>query len=178
MPQKERGNLIVYGDSVNVFFAQSLQHRKSICGGIFRSCSFSYNWVYQIQNVSLAKTQKDKFDINITRILYDFENTVNTSDYNNEQSVVIVNFGLHFVESTNFSNYQILVENVAKIVTEKDDAGGKKFRGKVIWKTTTAINKERADFPHLHWRRFFTNYVCCFHTQAYFLKKSLSNQLF
>ena len=147
---------------MNVFFARSLQHRRNVCGGIFRSCSFSYNWIYQVGNITVAKTMRDDNDIDITRILYDFVRTINDSKFNNERSLVIVNFGLHFVESTNFSNYQRLVDGIAKILTDKDITGQNKYKGRVVWKTTTAINKERADLPHLHWRRFFTNYVSIF----------------
>ena len=149
----------MYGDSVNVFFAQSLKHRKSVCGGIFKSCSFVYNWVYQIKDVLEAKMKKDNKDVDIKRVLDDFQNSVLVDTYDNVESVVIVNFGLHFVESTNFSNYQKLIVDFAKLVTEKDDQGQARFKGRILWKTTTAISKERADFPQLHWKRFFTNQV-------------------
>lgn len=159
MSQRKRGNLLVYGDSVNVFFAQSIKHRGNICKDVFNSCNFVYNWIYQVRNVSMAKTKRDSKDIDIEKILDDFKNMVMTDVYNNEASVVIVNFGLHFVESTNFSNYQRLIKELAMFATEKNDLGHQNFQGKIIWKTTTAINKERADYPQLHWRRFFTNYV-------------------
>ena len=145
-----------------MFFAQSLMHRRRVCGGAFRSCSFLYNWIYQIKNITTAKTLRDSNDIDIRRIQNDFESTVKDPAFNHERSLLIVNFGLHFVESTNFSNYQKLIDGLAKVLTEKDDTGQSKYKGKVIWKTTTAINKERADYPHLHWRRFFTNYVSHF----------------
>ena len=144
---------------MNVFFAQSLMQRRSVCRGSFSSCSFSYNWIYQIKNISIAKTLRDKKDIDIRRIKDDFETTITDPAFNNERSLLIVNFGLHFVESTNFSNYQKLIDELATFLTEKNDTGQSKYKGKVIWKTTTAINKERADYPNLHWRRFFTNYV-------------------
>ena len=110
----------------------------------------------------MAKTLRDSNDIDISRIQNDFESTIKDPAFNHERSLLIVNFGLHFVESTNFSNYQKLIDGLAKVLTEKDDAGQSKFKGNVIWKTTTAIDKERADYPHLHWRRFFTNYVSHF----------------
>ena len=155
----KRGHLLVYGDSVNVFFAQSLKSKRSICGGAFASCRFVYNWIYQVKNISIAKTLRDNDDFTVRRILNEFKSAINDSSLNNGRRVIIVNFGLHFVESTNFSNYQRLVEDFAKVVTERDDKGERKIKGKVIWKTTTAINKERADHLHLHWRRFLTNYV-------------------
>eukprot|EP00795_Rhopilema_esculentum_P003340 gene3340-1689_t len=156
--EKPAGHLLVYGDSVNVFFAQSLQHRYKICRKLFRSCGFSYNWIYQVENVSLAKKQRDKKDFNITKILDDFKRVVFVPKYNNRESIVIVNFGLHYVESTNFSNYELLIEGFAKLITNQNESGEERFMGNIIWKTTTAINKERADYPQLHWRRFFTNH--------------------
>ena len=154
--------MLVYGDSVNVFFAQSLQHRYKICRKLFRSCSFSYNWIYQVENVSLAKKQRDTKDFNITKILEDFKRVVFLPKYDNRESLVIVNFGLHFVESTNFSNYQLLIERFAKLITSQNESEEERFTGNIIWKTTTAINKERSDYPQLHWRRFFTNHVSNF----------------
>eukprot|EP00112_Aurelia_sp_Birch-Aquarium-sp1_P008194 Seg190.1 transcript_id=Seg190.1/GoldUCD/mRNA.D3Y31 product="hypothetical protein" protein_id=Seg190.1/GoldUCD/D3Y31 len=153
-----KGNLLVYGDSVAVFFAQSLQRRRKICGGIFKACRYSYNWVYEISNVTLARNQRDGLDMNITRIIKDFNKTIQGKETNKKHSVVIVNFGLHFVESTNFSNYKILIDDFVKLAMQRNAQGKLLFKGKFIWKTTTAIYKERADFPQLHWRRFFTNY--------------------
>ena len=146
-----------------MFFAQSLQRRRHICGGIFETCKYSYNWIYEIRNATLAKTQRDELDIDITRIIKDFNQTLQEDETNNKHSVVIVNFGLHFVESTNFSNYRKLIGEFVKLANRRNVHGELLFKGKFIWKTTTAINKERADFPQLHWRRFFTNYVSIYH---------------
>ena len=156
---KKRGTLHVYGDSVSVFFAQSLKGRRTLIGEIFKTCSFSYNWVYHAKNVSLAKKQRDSLDFNISRVISELQETIQAQDISNSENVLILNFGLHFVESTNLSNYQMLISRMAEVLTRKGANGEPWFSGTVIWKTTTAINKERADFPQLHWRRFLTNYV-------------------
>lgn len=155
---KKRGTLHVYGDSVSVFFAQSLKGRRTLIGEIFKTCSFSYNWVYHAKNVSLAKKQRDSLDFNISRVISELQETIQAQDISNSENVLILNFGLHFVESTNLSNYQMLISRMAEVLTRKGANGEPWFSGTVIWKTTTAINKERADFPQLHWRRFLTNY--------------------
>ncbi len=164
-----KGNLLIYGDSVSVFFAQSLQQRPVLCRKIFNSCKFRYNWIYNIDNVTAAKKERDNLDFNVTKVLSEFKNTVLSEEYNNENSVVIFNFGLHFVESTNFSNYQTLIKSIAGFVSPKegDKYGGQRFIGNAIWKSSTAIQKERADLPQLHWRRFFTNYVSYIYYTAY-----------
>ena len=159
----KRGTLWIYGDSVNVFFAQSLMQTK-LCGDIFKRCNFSYNWIYPITNVTVAKKESNDYDYDNERVLKSFHRVVNDPQMD-ENSAIIMNFGLHFVESTNFANYKNLIDGLVKVLTdEKDPASNvtrSKFRGTVIWKTTTAINKEKASNVHLGHKRFLTQQVRC-----------------
>lgn len=166
-PQKHEsltkgGTLWIYGDSVNVFFAQSLMQRK-LCRDIFKRCNFSYNWIYPITNVTVAKKKSNDYDYDNERVLESFYKVVRDPQID-ENSAIIMNFGLHFVESTNFTNYKNLIDGLVKVLTdeEKDPASNvtrSKFRGTVIWKTTTAINKEKASNIHLGHKRFLTQQV-------------------
>ena len=81
-----------------------------------------------------------------------------------ERSAIILNFGLHFVESVNFSNYRQLIDGLVNVLQGKHKAmrsnvTQRKYRGTVIWKTTTAINKEKASNIHLGHKRFITQQV-------------------
>lgn len=160
-PTKE-GTLWIFGDSVNVFFAQSLMQRQ-LCRDIFKRCNFSYNWIYPVANVTTAKKENDNYDYDNERVLQSFRRVVYDPQMD-ESSAIIMNFGLHFVESTNFTNYKKLIDGLVEVLTdeEKDAASNvtrSKFRGTVIWKTTTAINKEKASNIHLGHKRFLTQQV-------------------
>lgn len=156
---RKEGTLWVYGDSVNVFFAHSLMQRK-LCRDTFERCNFSYNWIYPVKNVTAAKRQNDNFDYNNDRVLENFRHIVYNPQMD-EKSAIIINFGLHFVESTNFTNYKKLIDGLVRVL--KDDtisnATRRMYRGTVIWKTTTAINKEKASNIHLGHKRFMTQQV-------------------
>ncbi|KAJ7369930.1 hypothetical protein OS493_035276 [Desmophyllum pertusum] len=143
----------------HVFFAHSLMQRK-LCRDIFKRCNFSYNWIYPVNKFTAAKRDNDNFDYDNERVLQSFRRIVHDPQMD-EKSAIIVNFGLHFVESTNFTNYKRLIDGLVRVLTdeEKDlisNVTRRKFRGTVIWKTTTAINKEKASNINLGHKRFMT----------------------
>ena len=161
-PRNKEGTLWVYGDSVNVFFAQSLMNGK-LCREIFERCNFSYNWIYPVNNVTLARKENDNFDYDNERVLQAFRRVVHSPEMD-EKSAVILNFGLHFVESINFANYKNLINGLVDVLEETEtqyhsNSTRLKFRGTKIWKTTTAINKEKSSNIHLGHKRFMTQQV-------------------
>ena len=152
----------VYGDSVNVFFAHSLKQRK-LCREIFKDCKYSYNWIYPVHNVTVAKKKNDNLDYDNERVLQIFRQFVQRPEMD-EKSAIILNFGLHFVESINFTNYKKLINGLVKVLQGSNNnlrlnVTQPKYRGIVIWKTTTAINKEKASNIHLGHKRFMTQQV-------------------
>ena len=158
----KKGTLWIYGDSVNIFFAQSLMQRK-LCRDIFKRCNFSYNWIYPVTNVTAAKKENDDRDYDNERVLQSLRHVLHDPQMD-ENSAIIMNFGLHFVESTNFTNYKKLIDGLVKVLTDEEKVStlnvtSPKFRGTVIWKTTTAINKEKASNIHLGHKRFLTQQV-------------------
>jgi len=82
---------------------------------------------------------------------------------NDEKSVIILNHGLHFITSTNFSTYRQVIDGIVDLfkATKVNEKGGieLKFKGKMIWKTNAAIHRERLRSPHNHKRRFLTRQV-------------------
>ncbi|KXJ24786.1 hypothetical protein AC249_AIPGENE20988 [Exaiptasia diaphana] len=76
-------------------------------------------------------------------------------------SLFIMNFGLHYVESINFTSYRSLIDGIIQVVQERywDPSSNSMrpvYEGQSIWKTTTAINKQRATNINLGHRRFLT----------------------
>ena len=64
-----------------------------------------------------------------------------------EDSALIINYGLHLVRSTSFENYQKLIQQLIEDFANHD--------GEVVWRTTTSIWKQQLK---VH-KRFQTNQV-------------------
>ena len=161
-PRNHEGVLWFYGDSNAGRFYRSIR-RTPLCKTIFRICSLSYNWVYPIKNASVEKQQMNFLPINITRVLDAIARVIHLPQMNDEKSVIILNHGLHFITSTNFSTYRQVIDGIVDLfkatkVNEKGEIE-LKFKGKMIWKTNAAIHRERLRYPHLHKRRFLTRQV-------------------
>ena len=161
-PRNREGVLWLYGDSNAGRFYRSIR-RTPLCKTVFRVCSLSYNWVYPIKNASVEKHQRNFLPINITRVLEAIARVIHLPQMNNEKSVIILNHGLHFITSTNFSTYRQVINGIVDLFKEKnvnDDGRTElKFKGKMIWKTSAAIHRERLRSPHNHKRRFLTRQV-------------------
>lgn len=116
-----------------------------------------------MNNSTVAKREKDILDYDNERVLLNFRRVLQHPEMD-ENSAIIFNFGLHFVESTNFTNYKTLINGLVKALQGKDsDAKSNvtqpRYQGTVIWKTTTAINKEKASHLHLGHKRFLSQQV-------------------
>lgn len=75
----------------------------------------------------------------------------------NENSAMILNLGLHYMESTSLANYQILLKGVIDLLNERNKGNGElRYKTRVIWKTTTSMNKEKDIESRLKsdWQRF------------------------
>ena len=160
-PRNREGVLWIYGDSNAGRFYRSIR-RTPLCRTVFRACSFSYNWIYPIKNATVEMQQQNFLPINVSRVLDAIAKVIHLPQMNNEKSVILLNHGLHFMTSTNFTTYREVVDGMVDLFKEiRTDNKGKelKFRGKVIWKTTSAIHRERLRYPHHHKRRFLTRQV-------------------
>lgn len=75
----------------------------------------------------------------------------------NENSAMVLNLGLHYIESTNFTNYCQLLNGVIDLLNERNaETGDLKHKARIIWKTTTSMNKEKDTASRLKsdWQRF------------------------
>ena len=71
-----------------------------------------------------------------------------------KHSVIMLNWGIHFAAAVSFNNYKKLINDFLANLQVKRRNG--KFKGKIIWRTTTAIFRERFPNPHKDVRRFLT----------------------
>ncbi|XP_068682501.1 uncharacterized protein [Montipora foliosa] len=158
-PRNQEGVLWIYGDSNAGRFYRSIR-QTDLCKTVFRGCALSYNWIYPIKNATLEKNQRNFLQINITRILDALANVIHSSHMNDANCVILLNHGLHFITSTNFSTYRAVIDGIVDLFKETatNEQGVEEltFRGKLIWKTNAGIHRERLEFPHHHKRRFLT----------------------
>ena len=97
-------------------------------------------WVYPYQVQFPPWNDKD-YDYNI--VLDSFRAVLEKPEMN-ENSVMILNLGLHYMESTTLQDYQLLIRKVIDILKERNKETGEfKYKTRVIWKTSTSISKEK-----------------------------------
>ena len=110
----------------------------------------------------MAKTADDNLDFNYMRVASEVLDIV-TKPYFDKNSVILLNAGLHYLESTNFSNYQKTIGSIIRLFEEtkmvKRANGNPLFPDEMIWRTTTALNKQKLDAKHIQARRFLTYQV-------------------
>ena len=131
------GTLWIYGDSVGDFFYKSIV-KERLCKEIFKQCKRTYNWVYRIPggNLTIARLETDDLDFSIDKILNEIS-AVARNTFMDEDSVMILNLGLHYVQNVNFTSYMNLVDRVIDL-----------FRGKItfVWNEIEIIWNENDQY--------------------------------
>ncbi|KAJ7369933.1 hypothetical protein OS493_035279 [Desmophyllum pertusum] len=155
-PAEKLGTMWIYGDSVGDFFYKSIV-KQPLCKKLFLRCNNTYNWVYTIpgRNLTRGRLENDDNDFSIRRVLTEIFRVISQPFMDNDKSVLILNLGLHYVHTINFTTYKVLIDKTIRLLNERFKTANKKswrFRGKVIWKTTTAINKEKYGDPRTNAR--------------------------
>lgn len=100
----------------------------------------------------------DKKDFDETIILDSLRGVLERPEMN-ENSVTILNLGLHYMESVTLQDYRILMKRVLDLLNERDEETGElKYKTRVIWKTSTSMSKEKDTGSQLKSdrRRFLT----------------------
>lgn len=131
--------LWVYGDSQAERLYLSIRDGP-LCTEIFKSCNLSKMWVYPYHQQVPPWDDKD-YNYNI---ILDSLRAVLERPEMNKNSVMILNLGLHYMESTTFQDYQLLIRKVIDILKERNkETGELKYQTRVIWKSSTSISKEK-----------------------------------
>ena len=96
--------------------------------------------------VEIEKYKRNYRDFDPWRVLNEIRDVIYLPQMD-EKSVIVLNCGLHYVSSLKFAVYRKLIDDIIAMFKETwINKYGKvqlKFRGKLIWKTTTAIHRER-----------------------------------
>ena len=129
-------------------------------------CLHSYNWIYPVTNELVDKEKDDDLDFRPEKVINDILRVLRRPLMQEEESMLLLNLGLHFPIGINFTTYQRLIGDLIGSLKETEvDSQGKsvpKYKAKVIWKTLTAIHKENASVKDKTNWRFLTTQVRTF----------------
>lgn len=128
-----------------------IQNTK-LCGTIFKTCNLSRNWVYAYTG---EFPPQNNLDFDHRRIVNDIKQVLEHPAMS-KRSTMILNLGLHYVQSTNFSNYAKLLHEVVEVFKAREREGRRNVR--MVWKTTTEISKHKSTSELLYadFKRFLT----------------------
>ena len=150
--------LIVYGDSLNYRFYNSLT-RHRLCREIFQECVRVYLWNYKHEGVEsnnflLDRTKMTGEDFNRTKYL----NQIRTEILQSNTQVFIINFGIHLTSTVPMEKAMSLFDEFLKMVAELRLELGE-LMPLVIWKTTTPPFFEYSRHKMKTTSRFITKQV-------------------
>lgn len=143
-PRHREGTLWIFGDSIGCRLYRSLA-KKPLCNQTFVTCRCSYNWIYPVpnNNITLGRLQNDGFDFRPEIVLNSLRSVLHHNAMKNPHSLLLLNFGLHYPISVNFTTFQKLIDDVIVMLKDHD----RELGPTVVWKTTTAMHKENAEPP-------------------------------
>ena len=153
----------MYGDSLGLRLFNSIRSRD-LCTKLYSNCKNSYNWLYPTRNDKPVNNTRDNLDFRPEIVLNAIRSVLNTTDLQQPSSVLLLNLGLHYTRSVNFTTFQRVIGDVIDLLKEKTiDSQGKevlKLKARVIWKSTTALCKHKQRYHNPTDKRFLTPQVC------------------
>jgi len=168
--RNKEGIFFTFGDSISNAFYSSLTSGpyRGLCNTAFIACRPVYHWVYDMAGywgdgvTSPREPLPDDMDYNHERVINDVKKTLFHPEMT-EKSVLLLNMGIHFAAAVNFTNYKRVIDELISLVNDAKNKPNKDFsnttntfKGRFIWKTSTALNRERFPNPHKDVRRFLT----------------------
>ena len=149
---RRKGTLCVYGDSLGVRLGLSMQSR-ALCKTLYERCITSYNWIYPISDE--RRKENDDLDFRPEFVIENIHKALKSSEMQTEGSLMILNIGLHYPQSVNFTAFQGLIRKLIHSLKKREENKVDQ-RAKIIWKTTTSIHREHFEKNNVTSRRFIT----------------------
>jgi len=90
-------------------------------------------------------------------------NVLRKPEMQQEDSVLLLNLVVHYAKKINFTTYQRLIDDLILALKVNELLHGErvpKYKAKIIWKSSTAICKEKASSSKETDFRFYTSQVC------------------
>ena len=120
-------------------------------------------WIYHAHNKGLDIELESDFDFRPEKVIGIIVDVLRRPEMQQGESVLLLNLNLHFVGRINFTTYQKLIDDlILTFKTEKLSQGDRilKYKAKIIWKSSTAICKEKVQSLNKTNGRFLTSQVC------------------
>ena len=103
------------------------------------TCTTTSLWVYPLSNNATKHRSYDKRDFQPNIILDEIKNILRDPKMKYRNSTFLINLGIHYTLSINFTTYQKLIDEVLVILRNRKELGS---NAKIVWKTITTIRKE------------------------------------
>ena len=129
---------------------------RALCKTLYEGCIRSYQWIYPF--IKERQHEDDDLDFRPEIVIENIQKVLNSSEMEREGSLMVLNNGIHFVMSLNFTTYQELIRNLIHSL-KKTRENNLNYTAKIIWKTTTAIRQEINNEKNTTSWRFFTAQV-------------------
>jgi len=120
-------------------------------------------WIYHAHNKGLNVSLEGDLDFRPEIVIGIIGDVLRTPKMQQEESVLLLNLNLHFVGRINFTTYQKLIDDLILVLKAKELSHSErvpKYKAKIIWKSSTAVCKEKVSSFHKTSGRFLTTQVC------------------
>ena len=156
---RRKGTLCVYGDSVGRNLGHAVESR-ALCKTLYEHCIISYNWIYPF--IKGRENENDDLDFRPEIVIENIHKVLNSPEMQTEGSLMLLNNGLHYPLSVNFTTYQGLIRKLIRSL-KRTEHKKINYQAKIIWKTTTAVRQEKHPSNKEPPWRFFTAQVSGIH---------------
>ena len=129
---------------------------RALCKTLYEGCIRSYQWIYPF--LKEHQYEDDDLDFRPEIVIENIQKVLNSPEMQREGSLMVLNNGLHYPISVNFTTYQELIRNLIHSL-KKNQENNLNNTAKIIWKTTTAIHQEIYNDKNTTSWRFFTAQV-------------------
>ena len=120
-------------------------------------------WIYPALNKGLDIELESDLDFRPEKVIETIVNVLRKPEMQKEESTLLLNLALNFSKTVNFTTYQRLIDDLILVLKANELSQseiGPKYKVKIIWKSSTAICKEKASSLQETDFRFYTTQVC------------------
>ena len=133
---------------------------RAVCKSLYERCIISYHWIYPV--IKGWRHENDDLDFRPEIVIQNIHKVLNSSEMQTEGSLMVLNNGLHYPLSVNFTAYQGLIRNLIRSL-KRTEENKIDYQAKIIWRTTTAVKQEKHVSKKAPSWRFFTAQVSKIH---------------
>ena len=157
--------LYIYGDSQGKRFFDSISGHK-LCTKLFTKCEHTYTWNYKHFS---PNSHDDQFkytgdDFNQSRVLETIKFDILRSEMRDQNSVIVINFGIHPTMTLPFTRAFQLFDSFLQMLKELRVKHRTEEFPLIIWKTTTlTVLENTPQFWNVTHFRFATKQVMIFY---------------